>query len=190
MKIIAGYARGVELASPDEERSVRPTLGRSREALFNSLGDLAGARVLDLFSGSGALGLEAASRGAATVTLVELDRARLEVIGENIRRVKLAGAPGKVELVAADATVPEAYLGYGPFDLVLADPPYAESSAAFRKLAAAGNGFFAFFPGSQLIWELPDTPGAAGEFIAPSAEAGANWRLRKFGSTEFLWLKL
>ena len=190
MKIIAGFARGVELASPEDAPGVRPTLGRSREALFNSLGDLAGARVLDLFSGSGALGLEAASRGAGTVVMVELDRSRLKVIEENIRRVGLTGAPGEVRAVAADATRPETYLGDGGFDVVLADPPYAESLAAYLKLASAGGGFFACFAGAKVVWEIPDAPGAAGEFIAPAAEAGANWDLRRSGGTEFLWLRL
>ena len=71
MKIIGGYARGVELAELAGQSGVRPTIGRAREALFNALGDLTGARVLDLFCGTGAPGLEAASRGAAAVTLVE-----------------------------------------------------------------------------------------------------------------------
>lgn len=189
MKIIAGYARGIELASPAERDGVRPTIGRSREALFNSLGDLAGARVLDLFSGSGALGLEAASRGASLVVMVEIERSHVRVIEENIRRVKRTGVPGELRIVAADATIPAAYAG-GGFDLVLADPPYAESLAAFKKLAgAAGGAFFPAFSGARIVWELPDFPGAAGGFIELAAAAEADWELRKFGGTEFLWLR-
>ena len=190
MKIIAGYARGVELLSPEADAKVRPTIGRSREALFSSLGDLAGARVLDLFSGSGALGLEAASRGAARVVMVEIERSHLRIIEENIRRVKRTGAPGELLAVAADATIPANYLGGGGFDLVLADPPYAVSFEAFGKLAGTAGKFFPGFAGARIVWELPDEPGAAGKFIELAAEAGANWDLRKFGGTEFLWLRL
>ena len=189
MKIISGYARGVELLSPEADAKIRPTIGRSREALFSSLGDLAGARVLDLFSGSGALGLEAASRGAARVVMVELERSHLRIIEENIRRVKRAGAPGELRAVAADATITANYPG-GGFDLVLADPPYAVSFEAFGKLAGTAGKFFPGFAGARIVWELPDEPGAAGKFIELAAEAGANWNLRKFGGTEFLWLRL
>ena len=189
MKIIGGYARGVELAELGDQTGVRPTIGRSREALFNALGDLTGARVLDLFSGSGALGLEAASRGASSVVLVELERARLPVIEANIAKVRKTGIPGEVALKNADATLPERYLAGERFDLVFADPPYENSLAAFRALATGkGEEFFPAFPGARVVWELPDAPGSTGNFIEHADLSGAAWKLRRFGGTDFLWI--
>ena len=137
-RIIAGAARGRRLTVP--ERGARPTGDRIREAMFASLdhllGGFAGARVLDLFAGSGALGLEAASRGARSVVLVERDRPSAEVIRANAATVGLAG----VRVVPASVT---AHLAGGaePFDVVLADPPYAMSGAeveAFLGLLTRG----------------------------------------------------
>lgn len=189
MKIVGGYARGVELAELGGQEGVRPTIGRSREALFNALGDLSGHRVLDLFAGSGALGLEAASRGAASVVLVELEKSRLPVIEANAARVRKTGIPGEVVLKNADATRPENYLDGESFDLVFADPPYENSLAAFQVLAAGkGESFFPAFPGARVIWELPDAPGSVGNFIERADAAGAKWKLRRFGGTDFLWI--
>ena len=190
MKIIGGYARGVELAELGDQLGVRPTVGRAREALFNALGDLTNARVLDLFAGSGALGLEAASRGAAFVMLVELERARIPVIEANIAKVRKTGAPGEAVLKNADATRPESYLEKEPFDLVFADPPYESSFAAFQTLAGSDESkVFPMFPGARIVWEIPDAPGSTGPFIELVGSRGADWKLRKFGATEFLWLK-
>jgi len=189
MKIIGGYARGLELADLGGQSGVRPTIGRSREALFNSLGDLTGARVLDLFSGSGALGLEAASRGASSVMLVELERSRLPVIEANIAKVRKTGIPGEVVLKCADATRPERYLDGERFDLIFSDPPYEQSFAAFQVLAAGKDeNFFPAFPGVRVVWELPDSPGSVGSFIEHAENAGAAWKLRRFGGTDFLWI--
>ena len=123
MRIVGGIAKGRRLATP--ARGTRPTSDRAREALFSSLAgllDLAGARVLDLFAGSGAVGLEALSRGARTATFVESDRAACEVLRHNIETVGLPGAevhrrPAATHLVAGGAD--------DPYDLVFADPPYA-----------------------------------------------------------------
>jgi 16S rRNA (guanine(966)-N(2))-methyltransferase RsmD len=189
IRIVGGYARGVELAELGDQAGVRPTIGRSREALFNALGDLTGARVLDLFAGSGALGLEAASRGAASVMLVELERSRLSVIEANVAKVLKTGCAARIELKNADATCPERYLAGEKFDLVLADPPYADSFAAFSKLATGrGDALFPAFPRARVVWELPDAPGSAGNFIEHAENAGASWRLRRFGGTDFLWM--
>ena len=121
-RIIAGVAGGRRLAVPPS--GVRPTGDRAREALFNSLGsllDLDGARVLDLYSGSGALGLEALSRGAASVLFVESGPKVLPVLRANVAALGLPGArvvAGSVPAVVSGAPP-------GVFDLVLADPPYA-----------------------------------------------------------------
>ncbi len=121
-RIVAGRAGGRRLKVPPE--GVRPTGDRAREGLFNSLGtlvDLDGAAVLDLYAGSGALGLEALSRGAASVVLVESSPKVLPVLRANLAAVGLPGArvvAGSVPLVVA-RPAPSA------FDVVLADPPYA-----------------------------------------------------------------
>ena len=121
-RIIAGTARGRRLQVP-AGAGTRPTADRAREGLFSSLQsllDLDGARVLDLYAGSGALGLEALSRGAATATLVEDDPAAVSAIRANVEILRLQGAfvvPQKVETFLANPPEPR-------YDLVLLDPPY------------------------------------------------------------------
>ena len=153
MRIVAGAARGRRLASPPD--GVRPTGDRVREALFASLGPtLHGTSVLDAFAGSGALGLEALSRGAATATLVERDRRALEVLRDNVARVGLAGA----EVVAVDAVrlLRDAAAGGAvppgaPYDLVLLDPPYATDEDVLAGLLADLVPVLA--PGARVVVE-------------------------------------
>lgn len=124
MRVVAGVAGGRRLRAPSG-RQVRPTSERVREALFNALGSLdaiAGATVLDLFAGTGALGIEALSRGASTATFVDADPRAVAVIKENLTSTGLAER-GRV--VQADAL---RYLAGGPpamVDIAFADPPYA-----------------------------------------------------------------
>jgi len=188
MHIIAGKARGVELAAADSGE-LRPTIGRGREALFSSLGDLAGRRVLDIFSGSGALGLEAASRGAAAVTLVELSPLHCRSIEENLRRVVRCGVdPAAVRLVQCDALAVASYCRIaGGAEIIFADPPYAKSAAFFAGLFN-DRLFRESFAGAQLIWELPDHPGAAGEFAEVLQESA--WRIKKCGGSAFVMVEL
>ena len=138
-RLISGVAGGRRLKVP--RTGVRPTGDRAREALFNSLKsllDLRGATVLDLYAGSGALGLEALSRGAETVVFVESSPGVLPVLKENLAAVGLPG--GRV----VTGSVPTVVLGAPParFDLVLADPPYAapveEVQDVVRGLADRG----------------------------------------------------
>ena len=133
-RIISGLARGRRLRVPPS--GVRPTGDRAREGLFNSLGsllDLDGAAVLDLYAGSGALGLEALSRGAAQAVLVENGPRVLPVLRANVTAVGLPGA----RVVAG--SVPTVVAGAPParFDLVLADPPYAVPAAEVLGVLAA-----------------------------------------------------
>lgn len=130
-RIIAGSARGRRLRTPPGE-STRPTADRVREALYSALesqlGGLEGTRVLDLYAGSGAVGLEAASRGAAGVVLVEQAHAVAGIIRANVSMLGFAG----VEVVVAPALryaegAPRP--GAEPFDVVFADPPYDVSTA-------------------------------------------------------------
>ncbi len=133
-RIVAGTAGGRKLKVPP--RGTRPTSERVREALFSALQarlDLDGAAVLDLFAGSGALGLEALSRGAGSVVLVESDARAAAVARDNVAAVGLPGASVRCAPVAsilagsADAA----------FDLVLADPPYAVTGVAVHQMLTA-----------------------------------------------------
>ncbi|HEX7025051.1 MAG TPA: 16S rRNA (guanine(966)-N(2))-methyltransferase RsmD [Gemmatimonadales bacterium] len=134
-RIIAGAFGGRRLKVPADRR-VRPTADRVREAWMSILGSrLQGARVLDLFSGSGALGLEALSRGAESATFVELARASLEAIHANIEAL---GLGGRTTVHRGDAMAFVSRLPPGAFDLALADPPFSLSLAprlvaAFRE---------------------------------------------------------
>jgi 16S rRNA (guanine966-N2)-methyltransferase len=132
MRIIAGAARGRRLVAPPGD-AVRPTADRVREALFSSLAPLIpGAAVLDAFAGSGALGLEAGSRGAARVTFVEQDRRALTALRRNVGTIDLAGmtvVPGDVLRMTTTGALPGA-----PFDLVLLDPPYALADTVLARL--------------------------------------------------------
>lgn len=121
MRIVAGAARGRRLTVP-KGTDVRPTADRVKEALFSSLQPhLPGARVLDLYAGSGALGLEALSRGADQVTFVERAPAAIAAIERNIAVVALPGT----EILRVDARAALAgRIPGAPFDLVLIDPPY------------------------------------------------------------------
>jgi 16S rRNA (guanine966-N2)-methyltransferase len=144
-RVIAGEAGGRRLAVPDG-RDTRPTSDRAREGLFGTIssmvGSLAGARVLDLYAGSGAVGLEALSRGAEHVLLVEHGARARNVIRQNIEAIGLPGA------VLATGTVERA-LARGPegdrYDVVFADPPYALPQAGVSRVLSllAGHGWLA-----------------------------------------------
>jgi 16S rRNA (guanine966-N2)-methyltransferase len=161
-RVIAGEAGGRQLAVPDG-RDTRPTSDRAREGLFSTivsmLGSLAGARVLDLYAGSGAVGLEALSRGADHVLLVEQGARATRVIRENIEAIGLPGA-----VLAADRV--ERVLARGPapaggqdrpegarYDVVFADPPYALADTAVSQVLSllADQGWLA--PGALVIVE-------------------------------------
>ncbi len=118
MRIIAGSKRGARIAAP-KGIATRPTGDRVREAAFNLIGPVDGAAVLDLFAGSGALGLEALSRGAARATFVESDRAACRTISQNLEKLGLTGA--RVVCGEAVWTLRQETRAY---DLVLVDPPY------------------------------------------------------------------
>ena len=129
MRIIAGTHRGARIAAP-KGLDTRPTGDRVREAAFNLIGPVEGATVLDLFAGSGAMGLEALSRGAASVTFVESDRAACRTIAENLERLRLTGA----RLTCGDALWALRQDGRR-YDLVLVDPPYDSWPELGPKLA-------------------------------------------------------
>lgn len=132
MRIIAGSRRGARIFAPPGP-ATRPTGDRAREAAFNLIGPLDGASVLDLFAGSGALGLEALSRGAERCVFVESDAAAVRTIERNLDKLRLAGAivlrQDALRALAAEAAARRRY------DLVLVDPPYEEFPAVQPSLA-------------------------------------------------------
>jgi 16S rRNA (guanine966-N2)-methyltransferase len=140
-RIIAGTARGRRIKAPAGERT-RPTSDRVREALFSSLdaelGTISGLRVLDLYAGSGAVGLEARSRGAGVVTLVEQDRRTAGLIQDNLRSLGLS----RVEVITGPVARVLAGPPRAPYDVVFLDPPYALGSdtvhAGLAALVAQG----------------------------------------------------
>ncbi len=152
MRIIAGEFRGRALASVgkgDAGAHLRPTTDRVRESLFNVLThqiDFDGLRVLDLFAGTGALGLEALSRGASHVTFVDDGRVAQGLIRKNIG---LTRSSGQTHLIRRDAT----RLGENPdapYDLIFLDPPYGKSMGQ-KALAALSGGWIS--EGALIVWE-------------------------------------
>jgi 16S rRNA (guanine966-N2)-methyltransferase len=139
VRIVAGVAGGRRLAVPPH--GTRPTSDRVREAVFSTVQarrDLEGARVLDLYAGSGALGLEALSRGAAHVRFVESDRRAAAVVRRNVEALGLGGQGGSAVQVSV-ADVPVVLRGGAdqPYDVVLADPPYALDDGAVSAVLSA-----------------------------------------------------
>lgn len=154
MRIIAGQHRGTALApigKGDAAAHLRPTTDRVRENLFNMLqggrfGDpITGARVLDLFAGTGALGLEALSRGAAHVTFVDNGRAAQKLIRANI--AKLGRAPDCTLVTSDAATLPQG----PPCQLIFIDPPYGKNLGTSALLSAQHVNLIA--PQSMIVWE-------------------------------------
>ena len=171
-RVIAGSARGIRLEAPGP--GTRPLADRVKQTLFAILEpDLSGARVLDLFAGSGAAGIEALSRGAATATFVEHDSGAAKVIAANLARAHLAGP--KAEVVRDDALRWLRRAGGGPFDVVIVDPPYDRADLLTEALGAVSP---LVAPGGRVV---------AKHFWrdAPPATVGllASERDRRFGET-------
>jgi 16S rRNA (guanine(966)-N(2))-methyltransferase RsmD len=136
MRVIAGRLGGRRLVAP-RGLATRPTTDRVREALFSALGSVAGARVLDVFAGTGALGIEALSRGAARAVFVENARPALAALRENLAALALQDEARVVAQPALRAMAGVA--ADGPFDLVFADPPYAALAEVPPLVAALTN---------------------------------------------------
>lgn len=171
LRIIAGRYRGRRLHTP-AGLAVRPTAGRVKESLYNVLQDIvAGARVLDLYAGSGNLGLEASSRGAREVVCVECAPAALRVLRRNLEAL----GTSDVAMVRDDAL---RYLGRPqpePFDVILADPPYDAGAEDTLLGAVAGP---VLRPGGVFVLQH----GRA--WHAPDAAAGLRrWQSKRFGDT-------
>jgi 16S rRNA (guanine966-N2)-methyltransferase len=180
MRIIAGSAGGLRLDVP--KNRVRPTMDRVKAAIFSSLGEtVIGARVLDLFAGSGALGLEALSRGAACACFVERDRAAAATIERNLTRTRLSGRVLQrdvFDFLRRPVTTEQ-------FDIIFADPPYekTENDEAFTALLL-GNEKLAALLAPSGTFVLEKRPS---EKIPQTA-----WRILRrkvYGATEVVFLQ-
>lgn len=171
MRVITGTARGVRLKTP-EGMHTRPTTDRVKEALFSILQfEIEGRRVLDLFAGTGQLGIEALSRGAAHAVFVDARRDALSLVSENLSRSKLSD---RSELMQAD------YLEYlsrcrRTFDLIFLDPPYSEAflENSLRKISEIDI----LSDGGIITCERPANKAYPGDF--PGLTAGKDYRYGK-----------
>jgi 16S rRNA (guanine966-N2)-methyltransferase len=184
MRITGGTFRSRPLRAP-KGRDTRPTSDRVREALFGiltSAGVVEGARVLDLYAGTGALALEALSRGAARAVLVESSREALSALRANVGAL---GVGGEAQVMAADVRRAVGRLArHGPFDLVLADPPWAlvDSGEAPRALADVVSGG-ALAPGALVVVEH------AARSQPPAIAGLARGETRRYGDTAITFYK-
>ena len=181
MRVIAGTAGGLRLDAP--KTSVRPTMDRVKAAIFSSLGEqIIGASVLDLFAGTGALGIEALSRGAASALFVEENSAAVATIERNLSRTKLAGRVRKQEVFAflESASITE------PFRVIFADPPYEKTKS--------GGQFTQMLLENRHLSEMLEPSGIFVLEKRPAEERPAMplWevvRARRYGATEVLFLQ-
>ena len=185
IKIIGGKHRGRSIATP-EGMTTRPTANRARESLFNILAHanwnedgtspLVGARVLDAFAGSGALGLEALSRGAAHATFLDNDAAAIRTIGENVRKL---GEAANARAIRADVTrLPPSR---EPCDLAFLDPPYRSGLAGPALTALAEAGWLK--PGAIATVELASTE----DLLPPSGFEAIDER--RYGAAKIVILR-
>lgn len=180
MRIVAGRFRGRRLHTLEGD-AIRPTSDRAREALFNILEHgqppVVGARFLDLFCGTGAVGLEALSRGAAEVLMIDHDRDALRLAEANLARL---GAAAEVQIRAGDAT--RLAQAAHPFDLVFLDPPYRSGLAGAALRALRERAWLD--ADARIIVEL-----AATEDLDPP-EGYRLERERRYGAAKFCFLRL
>ncbi|HSH38265.1 MAG TPA: 16S rRNA (guanine(966)-N(2))-methyltransferase RsmD [Chthoniobacterales bacterium] len=181
MRVIAGSAGGIQLVVPDT--TVRPTMDRVKAAIFSSLGErIIGARVLDLFAGTGALGIEALSRGAASALFVEENANAVRTIEQNFIRTKVRGTVRKQEVFAfLEAPRPNE-----TFDIIFADPPYEKTKTGgeFTRLLLANRNLAALLqPAGTFVLEK-----RPGEEVVPS-ELWQIIRAKTYGATEVLFMR-
>jgi 16S rRNA (guanine966-N2)-methyltransferase len=150
MRVIAGQYRGRRLRSP-KGLATRPTSDRARESLFALLGDVTGSRAIDLFAGTGALGIEALSRGAAHVVFVERDREALEVARANLQALGVGPDRGSLRHEDALRALGRARDRKETYDLVLIDPPYGQAREWGARLSALLPQLLQ--PGARLVAE-------------------------------------
>jgi 16S rRNA (guanine966-N2)-methyltransferase len=180
LRVIAGSAGGLHLKSP-KRHALRPTQDRIRQVIFSSLAELVpGARVLDLYAGTGAIGIEALSRGAVTATFVEKDREAVECIRHNLTHCHLSA-----DVRQEDARV---FLARPPFeplyDLIFADPPYVKSRGKLEMAPMLMAIQPLLVPSGHFIWE---------HYADQQPEDVPGWELvrhKVYGETGLTFLKL
>jgi len=183
MRVVGGRLRGRTLAAP-KSQAVRPTADRLRESLFNILvhafsDPVTGARVLDLFAGTGALGIEALSRGAAFALFVDQGAEARALLRENVAALGLGGVS---KIFRRDATrLGEAH-PLEPFSLAFLDPPYGQGLAATALASARAGGWLT--PGALVVVE----EAAKAQFTAP--EGFTELDRRRYDDTELVFLRL
>ena len=181
MRIVAGSAGGLEIAVPKTD--LRPTMDRVRGAIFSSLGEfITGARVLDLFAGSGGLGIEALSRGASHAVFVDSDRRAAVTIGKNLAHTRLTGTIHTLDIFS----YLDRLAGAASFDAIIADPPYAKKSGErdfAPELLRSESLRHALKPGGIFILEhLPNA----------TLSLGNEWELiraKRYGATAVAFLR-
>ena len=182
MRVIAGIAGGIRLAVP--KHGVRPTMDRVKGAIFSSLGDaVAGAQVLDLFAGSGALGIEALSRGASSAVFVEEDRQSAEIIERNLTKTKLKGRVRQQDVFDFLRRA----CGTDTFQIIFADPPYEKTKhgeSYTEKLVT--NEMLPRLLRSNGVFVLEKRPNET----IPEMELWRMVRQKTYGATEVLFLSV
>jgi 16S rRNA (guanine966-N2)-methyltransferase len=151
VRVIAGRFRGRRLKGPRGEKTTRPTSDRVREACFSMLGDLEGTVALDLFAGTGALGIEALSRGARRAVFVERDAAALRVLHGNLKALGLTAPLVEVRAREALGALRTARKAGETYDLVFVDPPYSRAGELEGELGALLPGLLA--PEARVVVE-------------------------------------
>ena len=178
-RIIAGSAGGRRLKTPSGD-STRPTSDRVREALFSAIdsavGSIAGLRFLDLYAGSGAVGLEAMSRGVGVVTLVEHDRSTASLIRANARTLRFL----RTEVITTSVTRALSHAPRAPYDIVFLDPPYSFPTEELHEALTTLLAHDWLATDALLIVERPSRD----DFTWPTGFVGD--RSRKYGETT-LW---
>lgn len=183
MRIVAGTLKGRTIEAPSGD-GTRPTIDRVREALFSSLyslrGGFEGAVVLDAFAGSGALGIEALSRGAAAAVFYERDKSAASVLERNVRACGLDAA--RVRVARRDVLVAPPAAQRPAFDMVFLDPPYAYDAAEVLDMVRALGQAGALVPGAIVVYEHDVK--AADDVARAAEEFGFDLHAsRKYGKT-------
>ncbi|MGH2831798.1 MAG: 16S rRNA (guanine(966)-N(2))-methyltransferase RsmD, partial [Solirubrobacteraceae bacterium] len=150
MRVVAGRYGGRRLTAP-RGRATRPTSDRVREALFSMLGDVHQMRVLDLFAGTGALAIEALSRGAQSAVLVERDERALAALHANLEALGLGGEQVRVLAMDAATALQTARARRETYDLIFIDPPYQQAPEYSTRLQTALTGLLA--PAARVVVE-------------------------------------
>ena len=179
LRVISGTAGGLHLKSP-KRHALRPTQDRIRQVIFSSLADMVpGARVLDLYAGTGAFGIEALSRGAASAVFVEENKEAIQCIRDNLAHCRLQGDVRQAD-VTAFLTKPPHEL----FDLIFADPPYIKTRGDLDNDPLLGQLISFLAPDGHFVWE---------HYAGQRLQNAGVWeviRHRDYGETGLTFLRL